>query len=41
VGPGFPTELGMRFEVGYLNVSLRGAPNQMAHVLAVNAFFTR
>lgn len=40
VGPGFPTELGMRFEVGYLNVYLRGAPNQMAHVLAVNAFLT-
>ncbi len=41
MGPGFPTELGLRFEVGYLNVYLRGAPNQMAHVLAVNAFFIR
>ena len=41
VGPGFQTDLGVRFEVGYLNVYLRGTPNQMAHVLAVNAFFLR
>jgi hypothetical protein len=41
VGPGFNTQAGVRFEVGYLNVYQRGVQDQMSHVLAVNGFFTR
>ncbi len=41
VGVGFPSRSGVRFEVGYLNVLLHREPFQIAHVLAINGFFSR
>lgn len=41
VGVGFPSQSGVRFEVGYLNVFLNRQPLEIAHVLAINGFFAR
>ena len=41
VGVGFPSQSGVRFEVGYLNALLNREPQEIAHVLAINGFFAR
>lgn len=38
VGVGLPSQSGVRFEVGYLNVYVKRAADQMAHALSINAF---
>lgn len=41
LGVGFPSDSGVRFEAGYLNVILNRSPEMvMVHALSVNAFFS-